>query len=1493
MVIAKNALGNAWNARKWTMSITTNIPGNLKDYSFSKVGSDILIREINNPTNTYTASGGLKISFADASISTMVRAGNTYIYGDETGNTITWDGDTLGAVYGGAGNDTLISGAFGDSLDGRDGNDTLYGGLGNDSLQGGAGDDIVYGDEGDDVIQGGVGNDTLYGGEGNDSMWGDEGDDIIYGGAGDDKLYSGDGLYGNDILDGGEGNDFLKGGVGNDKLYGGAGDDYLNGGAGDNILVGGAGNDTYVVNGANEQIIENAGEGTDRVESSITWALGDNLENLTLTGNNAINGTGNAQDNVIIGNDAANILIGGAGDDTLDGGNGDDYLDGGVGADIIKGGAGNDTYVVDNVNDQVSENADEGTDAVYASVTWTLGDNLENLTLTGENAINGTGNGLDNIITGNDAGNILNGGAGDDYLDGGAGADTLVGGTGNDSYVVENARDQIIELADEGIDSVESSVSWTLGENLEHLTLVGDQAINGTGNDLDNVIFGNDASNTLSGGAGNDILDGGKGADKLIGGAGDDAYTVDLIVKGKGASATLVLEDTVTENVNGGDDTLKLRVEGDVLAQLKDDLKTAKTSVVTLAANLEHLDASGTGDIALNLVGHKNAKSLTGNAGANTLDGKGGAAELAGLAGDDTYVINTQSDLARVVENAGEGNDTLQVVFKSTAAKGERTVIDLADTHVENINLTGAGLFQLLGNEADNRLSANSSGTVMAGGLGDDTYVLKHKDDVITENEGEGNDTVETSLLSIDLTLAKFANVENVTLSGKAALNATGNAQANILIGNDGNNTLDGGLNSSGFDTLRGGKGNDTYVLHNAGDVVEELANEGIDTLVSNTLDIELAGYANVENVTLTGGLDLNATGSDLANTLIGNEGANKLDGGKGVDKLIGGAGDDAYTVDLIVKGKGASATLVLEDTVTENVNGGDDTLKLRVEGDVLAQLKDDLKTAKTSVVTLAANLEHLDASGTGDIALNLVGHKNAKSLTGNAGANTLDGKGGAAELAGLAGDDTYVINTQSDLARVVENAGEGNDTLQVVFKSTAAKGERTVIDLADTHVENINLTGAGLFQLLGNEADNRLSANSSGTVMAGGLGDDTYVLKHKDDVITENEGEGNDTVETSLLSIDLALAKFANVENVTLSGKAALNATGNAQANILIGNDGNNTLDGGLNSSGFDTLRGGKGNDTYVLHNAGDVVEELANEGIDTLVSNTLDIELAGYANVENVTLTGGLDLNATGNELANTLSGNDGRNILDGGRGVDKLIGGKGDDTYVVDLVTKGKPGSYSVALEDSIIEKAGKDEGANDTLQLRGEANLEKATTLTLAANLEHLDASQTGSTKLNLAGNAANNILTGNAADNILNGGAGNDTLYGGDGDDILIGGAGTDHMTGGAGKDIFKFASLIDLGLAAKGTQDVIEDFSRADGDKIDFSALKGFTWLDQNNDGLLGKAAKQLWWETLKDDNGNDYVMLHGSTDKDADAEFSIQLVGISDLSKEDFIGLL
>ncbi|AFY32911.1 DUF4347 domain-containing protein [Calothrix sp. PCC 7507] len=327
---------------------------------------------------------------------------------------------------------------------------------------------------------------------------------------------------------GGAGNDTIYGGKGADTLRGGDGNDTLRGGAGKDLLIGGNGNDTYFAD-AEDIIQEEIDGGTDTVLSSISYTLGDNLENLTLRENAAINGTGNALNNRIIGNIANNILSGGDGDDILEGGAGNDTLIGGAGKDRLIGGDGDDIYYTDG-SDRIDETITGGTDTVFASSTYTLGNNLENLTLTGDAAINGIGNALNNIIIGNNAKNtlrggdgddILDGGAGNDSLDGGAGKDLLKGGDGDDSYYVD-AADIIEEAIDGGTDTVFASINYTLGANLENLTLRGDETINGTGNALNNSIKGNNANNLISGGDGGDRLYGGIGNDTLFGENGDD-----------------------------------------------------------------------------------------------------------------------------------------------------------------------------------------------------------------------------------------------------------------------------------------------------------------------------------------------------------------------------------------------------------------------------------------------------------------------------------------------------------------------------------------------------------------------------------------------------------------------------------------------------------------------------------------------------------------------------------------------------------------------------------------------------------------------------------------------------------------------------------------------------------------------------------------------------------------------------------------------------------
>jgi Ca2+-binding RTX toxin-like protein len=238
------------------------------------------------------------------------------------------------------------------------------------------------------------------------------------------------GYGGADRLFGNVGADILRGGLGNDTLSGGVGDDRLEGGIGKDIMAGGKGDDFYLVDNTGDTVLESVNSGNDRALSSVDWTMGAHLEKLSLTGSRGIDGTGNAQDNILIGNSAANTLRG------LDG---NDRLDGGRGADRLEGGRGNDLFIVDNSGDRVVELSGQGTDTIKSSVDYRLPANVENLTLTGGLDIDATGNRLDNVLRGNRGNNVLNPGRGDDELTGGAGADdfVIVGGVGDSLSITD------------------------------------------------------------------------------------------------------------------------------------------------------------------------------------------------------------------------------------------------------------------------------------------------------------------------------------------------------------------------------------------------------------------------------------------------------------------------------------------------------------------------------------------------------------------------------------------------------------------------------------------------------------------------------------------------------------------------------------------------------------------------------------------------------------------------------------------------------------------------------------------------------------------------------------------------------------------------------------------------------------------------------------------------------------------------------------------------
>ena len=581
---------------------------------------------------------------------------------------------------------------------------------------------------------------------------------------------------------------------------------------GADTFIGGAGNDTYIVNNSDVYIVENPNGGTDNVQASVSYALNDNVENLTLTGSNDINGTGNAQNNVITGNTGSNIL------------------DGGAGADNMSGGTGNDIYIVDNIGDVVTENAGEGIDTVQSSITYTLGNNVENLLLTGSANINGSGNDIDNQLTGNDGNNSLTGATGNDTLDGGAGIDTLKGGLGNDLYVVDSTTDTIIENMGEGTDTVQSSVSYTLGANLENLTLTGTDAITGTGNNLDNVLIGNSANNTLNGGAGSDVL---------IGGAGDDLYIIDSAL------------DVITEKPGEGIDTVQSSV------------------TYTLASDVENLTL--TGSAAIQGTGNALANVITGNSGSNTLIGGGGNDTFDGGAGNDTYafsgtwgadLINADSSGTDTVDFTGTTAAlTINLTSSSNyeASDGTNTVTWFSDV-IDNA-IGGSGNDTLIGSSGANLLTGGAGNDSLAGGAGNDTFVFGNGWGNDTVSDSSGSDTLDFSAVTSNLYITytnatsstnsvAFTSVETVrggagidtfdlSMVGAIALNVNfntgtilagggtfgfssietfktssandsiiGNNLANTIIANAGNDTLTGG---GGNDTLNGGTGNDVY----------------------------------------------------------------------------------------------------------------------------------------------------------------------------------------------------------------------------------------------------------------------------------------------------------------------------------------------------------------------------------------------------------------------------------------------------------------------------------------------------------------------------------------------------------------------------------------------------------------------------------------------------------------------------------------------------------
>jgi len=1317
------------------------------------------------------------------------------VYG-EAGNDVITSG--FGFAYGGTGNDTITGGG---RLFGDDGNDTLtavslsgspylYGGAGDDNLTGSGATDYLHGEAGADIIDGGGGNDTLYS-AGYDPVlvssfdYGAE-HDVVNGGAGDDEIIIG---YGDDA-DGGDGIDTLV-----MTLLGAPAGVTLNlniGGSG----VGGVGNivnfeklsvlsgtdfaDTITVGAFQGQVMISGRDGNDVLTATTTsvYFLGGAGSDI-LTGSSAADSM-----QASVGND---ILRGGGGNDSLDGEDGDDFLEGGLGDDTLKGGIGVDTVSYANESGGVIVHLDRAGQHVLGAGFL---DQLESI----ENAI---GSAFADELWGSFVSNRLEGGGGNDWLNGKEGADVLAGGLGDDTYIVDDSGDQAVEAADEGVDLVESSVTFTLGAAVENLTLTGNANLNGTGNGEANVLRGNSGANLLSGGGnddqvfgglgndilngdggndmltgedGGDVLDGGAGADIVYGGAGNDIATVSggtgkadtgldqvhlgadldrLIVNYAQMTEAVVMTNPIyslgAEAVFAIDGATRLAVTGlealtittgagnDVIygvafpgGTLLDDIATGGGNdlIYSVAgAGIDRIDGGAGVDTAHSVdwsdLDASIAVAFDANIASGVTIGTGNSQRwLRGIeqlvnftsgAGNDVIALSSDAGLHNVLAT-GAGNDSVTWHGGATAAAtaagssvsmGENAndddwlIVDfgaatqridfgapptiIASEAAGVIRIDGLGRLSFDGVErlwltsgvGNDELHGAIGADRLAGGTGDDLYHVGQSGDQVIEAAGGGNDRI---LAGTSYALAADAEVETLeAVFGSSAINLTGNAFAQILIGNAGANMLDGG---AGGDIMRGLGGDDSYAVDTLDDQVIEAGGEGTDTILT-AISYQLGAGTSIENLAARNAgltIPLSLIGNDLANVITGNAGANLLDGGAGADSLQGGGGDDTYFVDSF------------GDQVIEAAGQGSDKVYTTVTYQLAAGQSVELLAARDNSLTTA---------------MNLIGNELANVIFGNSGANFLDGGAGADIMTGFGGDDIYAIDNAGDV--VDEGQNGGNDAIYTSFSYVLGLGASIEILAARDNSLTVamNLFGNELNNIIfGNSGANFIDGGTGADIMTGFGGDDVYAIDNAGDVVDEGQNGGADTIYTNfsyVLGFGASVEILAARDN---SATTAMNLFGNELDNFIFGNNGANFLDGQV---GADTMTGFGGDDIYVVDNANDRVVENSGGGADAIYT-AFSYTLAATHSIETLaardnSLTVALDL--TGNELANNVLGNNGANVLNGDGGADVLLGFGGADMFAfttaaaagnADYIADFLSGTDKLALDDAIFQGIG---------------------------------------------------------------------------------------------------------------------------------------------------------------------------------------------------------
>jgi Ca2+-binding RTX toxin-like protein len=570
----------------------------------------------------------------------------------------------------------------------------------------------------------------------------------------------------------------------------------------------------------------------------------------------------------------------------------------------------------------------------------------------------------------------------------------------------------------------------------------------------------------------------------------------------------------------GGTDSIRYNGSRDATISLVAatlDNSATGGGVISAASGVQGGFTIANGVVIENAYGGSGADTLTGNAANNILDGGGGADRMAGGRGDDTYYVDSFSDV--VTEGAGRGNDWVYCYVTNYTL----------GANVENINYIGPTYanFTGTGNAANNIirgwggndiLNGLAGADTMRGYSGNDTFYVDNFGDVVQEENGltGGNDWVYCYLTSYTL----GANVENLNYIGTSTANfhGTGNAASNTIWGWAGNDTLNG---LAGADTMRGFGGNDTFHVDNVGDVVQE---ENGLTGGNDWVYCYLTSYtlgANVEHLNYIGTTTANFTGTGNAanNTIWGWAGNDILNGRAGADTMRGFGGNDTFYVDNV------------GDVVEEAKGGGNDHV------------------VSTASFSLAGEyIERLTLDGSAKI--NGTGNSLANTIVGNSAANIINGNAAADRMEGRAGNDRYYVDNAADV--VIEAKGAGND--HVIG--------RVSFNLAGQHIEQLTLAGTGNINGIGNSLKNVIVGNSGSNVLNGKAGNDTLTGGGAADVFVFNTAlnaaTNVDTITDFQINLDkirLDDAIFAQVGTSLTAGEFVANKSGaatTAAQNIL-----------------------------------------------------------------------------------------------------------------------------------------------------------------------------------------------------------------------------------------------------------------------------------------------------------------------------------------------------